>query len=57
MGPRYKEEHVKNVGKWLKDGSFKAKVHVTEGIENGPKGLVELFEGKNFGKSVLKIRD
>jgi len=55
MGPLYKEEFDKNVAKWLADGSFIAKVHVTEGIDNGPKGLVDIFHGKNFGKAVLKL--
>lgn len=55
MGPVYAKEHRENLSKWLKDGSFVAKVSMTEGIENGPEGLVGLFEGKNFGKAVLKL--
>jgi len=55
MGPVYKDEFEKNVSKWLADGSFIAKVHVTEGIDNGPEGLVGIFKGKNFGKAVLKL--
>ena len=55
MGPKYTEEHQKNVQKWLHDGSFKAEMTVTEGIDNAGEGLLSLFEGKNFGKAVLEV--
>lgn len=57
MGPVYAKEHMEKVGTWLADGSFKAKVSVTEGIENAAEGFVGMLEGKNFGKAVLKIAD
>ncbi|PNH42626.1 hypothetical protein VD0004_g4720 [Verticillium dahliae] len=40
----------------LADGKIKAKVDVTEGIENAPEGLVGIFHGKNFGKAILKVK-
>ncbi|PQE29933.1 hypothetical protein CJF32_00000609 [Rutstroemia sp. NJR-2017a WRK4] len=57
MGPLHVKARDENVAKWLADGSFKAKVSVTEGIENGPDGLVGMLQGNNFGKAVLKIAD
>jgi NADPH-dependent curcumin reductase CurA len=57
MGPVYAKEHNENVSKWLKEGSFKAQMSVTEGIENGAEGFVGMLAGKNFGKAVLKIAD
>lgn len=48
---KFKED----VTKGLKDGSIKAKLHVVEGIENGPEGFVGMLRGENFGKAVLKI--
>lgn len=55
FGPAYREEHQKNVQKWLKEGSIKAKLSVTEGIDHAAEGLVGMLQGKNFGKAVLKI--
>ena len=55
MGPRYAREHQEKVQKWLSEGSFKAAMDVTEGIDNASEGLVGLFEGKNFGKAVLEV--
>jgi NADPH-dependent curcumin reductase CurA len=57
MGPVYAEEHIKNVSKWIKDGTFKVKLSITEGIENAAEGFVGMLEGKNFGKAVVRIAD
>ena len=57
MGPKYQEEHQKNMQKWMKDEEIKVKMTVTEGIENAAEGLVGMLQGKNFGKAVLKIAD
>jgi NADPH-dependent curcumin reductase CurA len=42
---------------WLKEGSFKSREDVVEGLEKFPEALLMLFEGKNFGKLVLKVAD
>ncbi|TKA70588.1 hypothetical protein B0A49_02809 [Cryomyces minteri] len=55
MGPKYAGEHQKNVQKWIHEGTFKAEMSVTEGIDNAGEGLLGLFHGKNFGKAVLQI--
>ena len=34
MGPKYTDEHQKNVQKWIHDGTFKAQQSVTQGIDN-----------------------
>lgn len=57
MGPMYREEHQKNMQRWIKDGSITVKMSVTEGIENAAKGLVGMLKGDNFGKAILKIAD
>ncbi|TKA33245.1 hypothetical protein B0A50_00798 [Salinomyces thailandicus] len=55
MGPKYAEEHQKNVQKWISEGSFKAQQSVTVGIDNAAEGLLGLFKGANFGKAVLEV--
>ncbi|KAK2039600.1 zinc-binding dehydrogenase [Colletotrichum somersetense] len=56
FGPAYFAEHQEKLQKWLADGSVKAKLAVTVGIENAPDGLIGMLVGKNFGKAVLKVR-
>lgn len=55
-GPAYAKEHQEFMQKWLHDGSVKAKLHVTEGIDNAAEGFVGMLQGKNFGKAVLKVK-
>lgn len=57
MGPVYLADRNKNISKWLHEGTFKAKISVTDGIDNAPAGLIGMLEGKNFGKAVLRIAD
>jgi NADPH-dependent curcumin reductase CurA len=57
MGPKYHEEHQRNVQKWIKDGSIVAKLSITEGIDKAAEGLVGMLAGDNFGKAVLKVAD
>lgn len=57
MGPLYIKERDENVAKWLSEGTFKAKLSVTEGIDHAAEGFVGMLQGKNFGKAVLKITD
>ncbi|KAL7627285.1 hypothetical protein AAE478_001474 [Parahypoxylon ruwenzoriense] len=57
FGPAYTERHQRSVQAWLADGSMKARLHVTQGLEHGGEAFVELFEGNNFGKAVLRIKE
>ncbi|HEU5436602.1 MAG TPA: NADP-dependent oxidoreductase [Telluria sp.] len=52
--PRY-PEGVAAIARWMKEGSFKSREHVVDGLENFPAALLMLFEGKNLGKLVLKV--
>ncbi|KAL1836363.1 hypothetical protein VTJ49DRAFT_5241 [Mycothermus thermophilus] len=54
---KYAKDHQEKFGQWLAEGSVKVKLHVVEGIDKAAEGLVGIFEGKNFGKAVLKIKD
>jgi NADPH-dependent curcumin reductase CurA len=40
---------------WMKEGSIKSREDVVDGLEQFPQALLMLFEGKNFGKLVLKV--
>jgi NADPH-dependent curcumin reductase CurA len=48
-------EAVATLARWLHDGSIKSREHVVDGFENFPAALLMLFEGKNFGKLVLRV--
>ncbi|MFL6659824.1 MAG: NADP-dependent oxidoreductase [Massilia sp.] len=46
---------VAAMAKWMKEGTFKSKEDVVDGLATFPEALLMLFEGKNFGKLVLKV--
>src|ERR1035437_1853535 len=46
---------VAEMSKWMKEGSFKSREDIVEGLEKFPEALQMLFEGKNFGKLVLQV--
>jgi hypothetical protein len=54
---RQRREHGPQALKWLVDGEFKAKLSVTEGIDNGIDGFLGMLKGENFGKAVLQLAD
>jgi NADPH-dependent curcumin reductase CurA len=46
---------ITEMAKWMKEGTFKTREDIVEGIEKFPDALLMLFEGKNFGKLVLQV--
>lgn len=55
FGPKWGKDHMENVSKWIADGSFKTKNHITKGVDNAVEGLLGIFRGENFGKAVLEL--
>ena len=46
---------VTQMATWMKEGSFKTREDIVQGLENFPQTLLMLFEGKNFGKLILQV--
>ncbi|MBU5615519.1 NADP-dependent oxidoreductase [Psychrobacter sp. TAE2020] len=46
---------MQDIAGWIKSGELTVKDHIIEGIETFPDTLMMLFNGKNFGKLVLKV--
>lgn len=57
FGPAYYQEHQQNVQKWLRDGSIRGKLSVTEGIDNAAEAFVGMLKGENYGKAVLVVKE
>lgn len=39
---------------WVKEGKLKYAETITQGFENMTKAFVEMLEGKNLGKAIVK---
>lgn len=57
FGPDYFVEHQQNVSKWIANGEIVVKETITEGVENAAQGFVDMLNGKNLGKALVKIQD
>jgi NADPH-dependent curcumin reductase len=40
---------------WVKDGKVKAQEYLVEGLERAPQGLIDVLQGKNLGKAVVRV--
>ena len=56
MGPIHYKAHQENIGKWLKDGTFKAKVDELGTLKTAAEAFVGMLQGKNFGKAILNCQ-
>ncbi|WP_299289058.1 hypothetical protein [uncultured Mucilaginibacter sp.] len=43
------------VSKWVFEGKVKGTEDFTDGLENTAKAFIGMLEGKNFGKSIVRI--
>jgi len=49
------KEGMSQMLQWIKDGKIKGEEWVTEGFENIPTAFIEMMNGKNFGKAIVKV--
>ena len=50
-------QFLQTMGKWVTEGKVKTKEHMADGLANAPLGFVDMLEGNNFGKTVVKVAD
>lgn len=48
-------EGMKKLSQWLAEGKLNSTETIVEGFENIPQAFLDLFEGKNTGKMIVKI--
>ncbi len=46
---------IKQLATWLKEGKLTYTETIVEGFDNAPQAFLDLFEGKNEGKMVVKV--
>ena len=51
------EQFKKEMKNWIVGGQVKVLEHIVDGLENAPDTLQGLFEGRNFGKAVVRVAD
>ncbi len=49
------DEALSDLGARAAGGQLRYKESVVEGLENAPRGLIDLLAGKNFGKQLVRL--
>jgi NADPH-dependent curcumin reductase CurA len=48
-------EMTRVIGGWIRDGRFRWKEDVTDGLEHAPEAFCRLMRGDNFGKALVRV--
>jgi NADPH-dependent curcumin reductase CurA len=48
-------DFLREAGEWVRSGRLKYREDVTDGLENAPATFLGMLQGKNFGKTLVKI--
>jgi NADPH-dependent curcumin reductase CurA len=55
--PERQADFLRDCGQWVRDGLVKYREDIVEGLERAPETLLRLFEGRNFGKLLVRVSD
>jgi NADPH-dependent curcumin reductase len=50
-------DFLHEVSRWVREGKFKYKEDIVEGLENAPQAFIGLLRGANFGELLVKVSD
>jgi hypothetical protein len=48
-------EMQSKIAGWIRDGRFRYREDVTEGLEHAPEAFCRLMRGENFGKALVRV--
>jgi len=57
VGTPLHEQFKKEMKAWILGGQIKVVEHIVDGLEHAPDTLQGVFEGRNFGKAVVRVAD
>lgn len=49
------KEFQETMSGWIREGRVTYREDFMDGLENAPQGLIDLLQGKNFGKLIVKV--
>jgi NADPH-dependent curcumin reductase CurA len=52
-----RDQFLRDMRMWMKEGRMKYEETIMEGIENAPAALIGLLEGRNTGKMLVRLAD
>lgn len=49
------DEAVARLGQLVRDGRLHYRENIIDGLENAPQAFIDLFDGKSFGKQLVRL--
>ena len=49
------DEAIARLGQLIRDGRLHYRENIVDGLENAPQAFIDLFEGKSFGKQLVRL--
>jgi NADPH-dependent curcumin reductase CurA len=46
---------LKDCSQWVREGLVKYREDIVDGLEHAPSALLKLFDGRNFGKLIVRV--
>jgi hypothetical protein len=43
------------IGQWMREGRFKYREDIAEGLDSAPEAFCRLMRGENFGKALVRV--
>lgn len=48
---------LREAGQWIEEGRLRYREDIVDGLEGAPAAFIDLLQGRNFGKLVIKVTD
>ena len=49
------KEALQQLANWIKQGKLRYLEDIVDGLEDAPEAFIKMFDGKNFGKLVVRV--
>ena len=56
FAPRFREA-LADLTRWYQAGQLKCRERITDGIENAPQAFIEMLQGANIGKQLVRLHE
>ncbi|ORY77374.1 hypothetical protein BCR37DRAFT_153873 [Protomyces lactucae-debilis] len=53
---KYASEFYTKVPQWIKNGEVHYREDITDGLQNGPQAFINMLNGKNHGKAMIRVK-
>ncbi len=57
FAPTMFADFLRDMGAWVREGKVTYREDVTDGLDNAPAAFTGMLEGKNFGKTLVKVAE